>query len=1073
MRLHPISAASVLLSFHATLFAGDAPAPLTIRHDLPTDAQVSLLLTAADGTVVRELLHGAPRKRGTLSEAWDGLDEQGQPVPAGTYGWKLLASQGLRSEWLVTAGTNPTPGWESWPGNHGPINAIAVDESGMYAATGCGEGTALAIKQTMDGKRLWTIPHWLEAWGGPTSMASDGGTLFMLHISGKVFRTPTDKAEPKGDAWNLEMADDRKVSVFNGVNAIMDLDAGGGQLVVTYARHDLVCWLDPATGKETGRATVPQPFGVAVDRSDGSVLAISMDRVVRVTGKGQAPVEVVAKGQLVGPSRLSVDPTTGDILVSENWQAQRWVQHQYFSKDHEPPDSVRAQAIYQAKGEGYLKDPAPIGGRQVKRFSRAGKLLATYGALAGSRPGKHDPQNFSGVIDIAATGDGGFIVCEEGLTRRTARFDKRGACVREWFGGWGYGQHAVVDPADPTILWITDRGTFVKTRIDLAKRSWQYLATYRCPDMGQWFNQEGPVWRVVHRGKDTFFALIGWQGVRGPCLIRLDETNARMEICTAAKSDIGHDRELDLMKSTQTLLKDFYATHPKGSFTWSDVDGDGRPALGEMQYSSYWTHSAGWYMDDDFTWWFHEQDDQLAQVNVLRLAPRSWTAKGVPVYHFDDRKVLSKAAGFNESVWRDPDGSVFTSFNHAGLNERNFGIGGWSGRAAMNRVAKHDQTGKLQWVVGRHAAGSGANPGEGHYLLRVAGTTHGCVVVNDMANGWAHVWDRDGLWVGRLFDQPKLGPDSPASAYEQCGENFGGSLFTDPKTKEVFYVGGGINNCPIYRITGWDQFKRASGSVTVTPAIAGALTAKVKAEAARTDVARVHYVDENRLKLDGDLGEWKGVPAISIKDGDATLAKVHLAWNTYYLYAAFDVTTKSPWKNASSLELAFQGGAAVDLNVGPLLPKRDAAQIGDYRVVVAPISGTTAAVEYFPILTKDQSPPHSRTGTVFKTLIGAVTFDRAGRQQTRGPQDPDAVAKPKADGSGYVVEMRVFRRPPLEFAPGFRFRFDASVILADPTGTKSVLRVPWHSRASADGMTQDTFTEAVLRPGNWGEAVLE
>jgi len=107
----------------------------------------------------------------------------------------------------------------------------------------------------------------------------------------------------------------------------------------------------------------------------------------------------------------------------------------------------------------------------------------------------------------------------------------------------------------------------------------------------------------------------------------------------------------------------------------------------------------------------------------------------------------------------------------------------------------------------------------------------------------------------------------------------------------------------------------------------------------------------------------------------------------------------------------------------------------------------------------------------YKTLVGQVKFDRAARLEYGSPDNAGVKLKP--DGSGYVVEMRLRRYIPLEFAPGFRFRMDASVTLADPSGTRSVLRLPWHSHSNADTMVNDTYTEVQLRPRNWAEAVLE
>ena len=81
------------------------------------------------------------KEAGTFSVDLVAEDEQGNPVPAGTYTWKLLMTQGLRAEYLLTLGTNPMAPWDTWPGNHHGAMSVAVDEGGMYVATTSGEGT--------------------------------------------------------------------------------------------------------------------------------------------------------------------------------------------------------------------------------------------------------------------------------------------------------------------------------------------------------------------------------------------------------------------------------------------------------------------------------------------------------------------------------------------------------------------------------------------------------------------------------------------------------------------------------------------------------------------------------------------------------------------------------------------------------------------------------------------------------------------------------------------------------------------------------------------------------------------
>ncbi len=1057
-----------LLVFGGSVTAATHPveSAIPIHCTLDRDAKVSLVICAPQGGIVRELLHAAPRQRGEIIESWDGLDEAGKPVPAGTYTWKLLASQGLKAEYLLSVGTSSKPSWEPWPGNHGSGCIVAADADGMYVATGCGEGTALAIKQTFAGKRLWTIPHWLEAWVGPGSMASDGGQLFMLHINGKIHRADAATGQPNA-VWDVGFEDDRKASVFNEFSCIIDLDAGAGQVVVSYQRQNLIRWLDPQSGAEVDRVTIPHPAGIAVDRADGSIVVISDGQVVRLSRKDKTPVVVIAKKHLIGPRRLSVAPKSREILVAENLGVGLWVEDQYFSAKPLDPTSQAAMNKYYAKQK--MPGLDPHNGQQVKRFSAAGQPLAAYGTPGGHRYGAYKTDDFSGLYDIAATADGGFIIGEQDVMRRTALFDASGKFVREWFGGWCYGQYAITDDLDPTLLWIPSN-TLLKTKVNLATKSWEMLASYDLSIIGDWFGDSGQYWRVLHRNGTAYLARTGCYACNGPLVLKIDEKNGKLIPASAGSINIGQSREFIVPRATQPVLA--AAWEGKGgrngtASLWVDRNGDGEPSVDEFSFLDNWYSHGTFYMDDDLNYYYHGQDDELKEVGLFTLPVLEWTPQGAPVYDFAKRKRIVESPVFTGAIWRDQDGSFFTFTNTTGLNDRKFGMGFWSPRASANRVSKFSPQGKPLWTAGRHAPASVAEPGEAKYLYTITGVTHGCVVVNDVEESMMHVWDADGLWVGRLLEDPKIGPDSPKSAYELCGENFGGSLTTDPKTGDVLFYGGGINNVPIYRITGWEDFKRQQGQVEVSEPLAQSLQAKVKAEAAREDVARIAFVEPRNFHMDGDLAEWKDVKPLEIKDGNKTLAKVYMAWTPEGLVAAFDVETDAPWKTAGSEQLPFQGGAAVDINIGMLEPTRKLPGDGDLRVVVAPIGGKTTGVEILPKLARDMSPPHTMREATYKTMIGSITYDRV------AALEGCAAAQPKADGKGYAVETRIPLHPPFALRPGLRFRFDASVILASPDGTKSASRVPWHSRNADDMAVQDTYTEGLLRPMNWGEAVLE
>ncbi len=70
--------------------------------------------------------------------------------------------------------------------------------------------------------------------------------------------------------------------------------------------------------------------------------------------------------------------------------------------------------------------------------------------------------------------------------------------------------------------------------------------------------------------------------------------------------------------------------------------------------------------------------------------------------------------------------------------------------------------------------------------------------------------------MGSLLDQPTISDLIPPEAYKLCGENFGGSIFTHPETGVTYFLGGGDNATPIYRIDGWDSYERRDGTITLS-----------------------------------------------------------------------------------------------------------------------------------------------------------------------------------------------------------------------------------------------------------------
>ena len=771
---------------------GYTPPKTVLRYELKSAGRVSMVIHAPEGKLVRELLHGVERSAGPHEEGWDGKDEQGNLLPAGNYSWKLLCSPGLQAEYLLTLGTNPKTPWDVWPGNHNPVTTVAVDESGLYFASGSNEGPPMMVKQSPDEKLLWSASHFCP-FGGAQSLCADGGKVFLIESGSKRpnrLDAATGKRESTLDA----------IPAGNSPMQHMDMSARKGRVLVSYFDKNIIRWFD-FEGKPLGECAIPSPAGVVL-LENGDALVISQGAVLRVPLGGE-PVPLIDAKLLTAPWRLDV-AANGDVLVAESDGMLRWAQRE-------------------------LKQPQstfPVDkGRQVKRFGGDGQLKAAYGR-AGGRAwfGPYKPENgFGNLLDIAATRDGGFLAVDLQNPNRTVAYDAGGTIVREWYGGQTYAPAANADPGDPSSVYLSyGWGGITRYKVDYEKRTWKVTSV---------FDTTAPMWKDAGHGGDPAFHLF----VRRregklllctsttPAVFEIDEKNGTLKPMNVLSFPAGGGPN-----PPETILK---RMKPDGNwkqyvYSWVDTNGNGRPEDDEFSFPGGNFRAGGMYVDNNFNYHLPLSQNirQYGKQNIgyVRLAPQGWTEHGAPIYDNAKQERLGEPPmdeyGFGQygdvAIWKDEtDGSVYVIYNTN--DEKKFGQGFWSPRTGGNRVARWNAEGELKWVVGRHSATGGAAPGEGRYFWRIMGTTHHCIVVGDQENGLQHVWDRDGLWVGRLLESPLLTKGVPPVAFQMCGEQFGGSLYTDPKTGDVLFFGAGVNNVPVFRITGWDGWSRQAGTVKI------------------------------------------------------------------------------------------------------------------------------------------------------------------------------------------------------------------------------------------------------------------
>ena len=783
----------------ATVVMADEPRAggLPISFTIEKPGNVSAAVYDSDGRLVRELLHAVPMAAGKQSLIWDGLDRDGNALPAGEYSWKLLQTPGLKATYLMSLGSNFPPG-DDWrtacgPGTHHAPFGIAVDQTGIYVSAHTTENIETCmLKMAPDGKeRLWTALH-ARPWDGALSLAVDGGEVFML---GHVKTTDDRIAPPQRrkqllyvyDAETGRLAKRTVAGTAVGEQPVMidvqwdpanddmdasDMDAYAGVLVVAYEKRNALRWYDPQAGALLDTAEVPAPAGVAVG-ADGAVFVSTGDRVVKLSRANKTPTDVVTG--LDKPGRLDVDHSSGDLFVYE------------------------------------------AGTRQIKRFSAAGALRTTYGAKGGRQDGLYDDaakRSFAGFADLCADGKGGFYVTEASAApRRTAHFAADGSVVREWYGGQRWAPHAAPEGDNPNVMWVGSQyGWVMRVLVDYERKSWTVHSCYQYKGLadglvGDSWN-EGGYFHVYKHGGATYLALETL-----PTILKVDEKNWKLVPATVCGG----------LHAAPQFIKEWAGKN--ASYQWNDANGDGLPQQAEVTfYDKGIREQLGTA---------HRRGLQLLHGDRRRQGPLGQSLEGHPLERGGEPDLRDDAAGRafrrdavpfrSQPLRRFP----LVGLHGAGPEERRLYAALTTGPAvgALRRTRSCSSGRRPANRGGRWASWQRSQPwqpGEIRHNLRgIAGVAHDCVVALDVDGGWnmanlavTYVWDQDGLYVGGLMDAPDL--NGIAKHWYQLGGEFCHASVATLPDGDVLFFGNWENEVRVYRVSGWNDWQRQSGKIRIT-----------------------------------------------------------------------------------------------------------------------------------------------------------------------------------------------------------------------------------------------------------------
>ena len=1053
-----------------------APGP-AIEYTLPKDGQVTLGLYDQQGHLLRTILSAEPRAHGRNSESWDGRDQWGRPVPAGSYLLKGLYAPPIATSYVMSFGNSGNPPWPTpdgkgdWLSDEAAPQAVASDGTWLFLGSPGSERGSAVVAVDENGHRQWGFTVALNP---PTiSLAVDGDYLYVL-FSGPQLTDASHMYRPGGSnaigravlmcvdkrtghpakftinepgkqiatfpfsgattgLWDLRSQKSFAPANYSGMPRYQDSDVGettsaiglavaNQRVYVSMRDANQVLVLDANTAAKLDTIDVPAPAGLFAE-PDHSILAVSEKRVVRIN-----------------PATKQIQPVIGQGL-----------------------DAPRCVAADQ-KGRIYVSDWGAS--FQVKMFSSTGSPLRAIGR-AGGRPwiGAWETGGMLLPTGIAVDGAGRLWVAEDDANpKRVSVWNvESGAFAREFLGPAPYGgPGSTISPKDPGDA--TAMGT--RFRLNAGAKSWTPTANIeRRMDLNQPFAMNGaapavPGQRILYHDGHEYETSITQQHLiiherKGDLLIPVAALGSLQDsgdgtARTVWDSDLGG-------RLIENYNPPFFRGHAWNNYTWTDANGDGvvqpeemhwhKPLIGNDVYAAgsqpfvltYWGIALG----DD--WSIYWSGFYKSQSFIFRLDIKGWTAAGAPIYDIADSKaiVVQSRELAPQGLFATGEGKLLATYDYQ------------TGKAP-NAVECFDRNGKSLWALAMPTA---ANTGHGQGIKNIVaenviGEMHvpglGNVLGSWLWHGNTHpyLFTDDGLYVATLLDETRQGPNAGwPESYK--------SYYQDPQGVP-YIINGGVDAYHILKITGLEQGGRFEGQYTFTAqdvAKAASLRATPGAKSVPRPIINVTWASQPP-KVDGNLSEWEMRAGAALPADKGRGAQIAIARDAMNLYLAYRVTKDRPFSNhGDNWQTLFLSGDCVDLMLAtdPATASSPAAAAGDERLLLSVYRGKPVAVLYRPLAPGKSQP----------VQLAAARID-----DIRQLASAQVAIVPS--GNTYTVEAAV----PLEElgldpkAAGLALRGDAGVIYADASGNNRALRLYYYNRQTS--MVSDLTTEATLQPEQWG-----
>ncbi len=1038
-----------MVAYRQALQGETVQGPVEIAYSLPQDARVSLAINDANGNRVRNLIPALPRTQGRNVEKWDGLDDDGKPVPPGNYAFKAIYHDGIHANYVMSFANPGNPTWSTldnrgaFYGDHTAPQAAAAAGNYVALATPMGEAGKPLIGLNLDGQRLWGLPNRTAFDGGQISLATDGKTLWVANEGKNAIIYRVNIANGQYAPWGVKTKDangnefdllDLQVSEQPGFGTdktkqlrpnLRAISYHNGTLAIALAREDSVQLLDAQTGAVKQRLAIPAPQSLTF-LPDGKLVVLSQGRLMQLT----EGATFTALGTAVFPD--------GYGLASD----------------------ANSTIYLSVQGTEH----------NVKVLTPQGQIVREIGKRGG-RPavGPYDANAMRNPAGIAIDSRGHLWVAEQTQNpKRSSVWDAAtGQLWKDLPGTTSYAGAGSINPFDSTLGFSDD----TVYRLDWEKGTSQPIysagATPNQPD--ELFppvvhNLTG---KVIKRGAFTYL----YTSDKGLNVVTLSDGKTFRSVAALGTVPSAKNRK-------GVFGNALFDGHENEAFAWADANGDGLVQGAELNFakltmngqpitlrSSYW----GQLPDSEGTLYYPADPakGQTLKDVICRVSISGTTPVGAPIYEMSKVEVVkvSQPIMSGGMTMGGKDGRVYVNQNPLTIVNREGRIEAtYPSRLVSVHGSHHAKASRPGYLIGPSSflgtADLGGEIGEVFYLNGNLGENY--------------LFTQDGLYIQTLFKDTRGYFDTPAQAVRGMnmdattagGESFGGNFIKAADGK--FYLTLGGTDARVLEVTGLDSLHRFDGRFTYTPAQYVEAQHLVQQRAAEQQTVRAYTIVKaaTPATIDGKASEWpelldNNTKLLEIQEtSQKRYARVQARYdadNLYLAYRVFGPRTQIK-NNGQDDKLMFKTGDAVDLMLGP---EKSAKGEGNLRLLLTQQAGQTLAVlnqKVVPNAPKNEN-------YAFSSPWRTINFDRV-------VEVPEVkMASGKIQG-GYFVEATIpWKTLGITPQAGLKLKGDVGALFGDSDGTQTISRQYWSNKAT--GLVNDIPGEADLSPNLWGTFTLE